>query len=122
VIRDIRFISFCEHHLLPFVGKVHVAYLPTGNVVGLSKVPRVVDVLAKRPQLQERLTTDIADVLEEELSPRGVAVIVEATHSCMTIRGVSKPGSSCVTFALRGEYRDDPNRRSEVMALLRGQG
>jgi len=120
LIRDIAFISFCEHHLLPFVGKAHVAYRPRGRVVGLSKVPRVVDVLSRRPQLQERLTTDLADLLHRELDAQGVAVMVEATHSCMTIRGVSKPGSSCWTFAMRGVYETDPALRAEVLAMVRG--
>nr|WP_244420371.1 GTP cyclohydrolase I FolE [Isosphaera pallida] len=120
LIRDIAFISFCEHHLLPFVGKTHVAYRPRGRVVGLSKVPRVVDVLSRRPQLQERLTTDLADLLHCELDAQGVAVMVEATHSCMTIRGVSKPGSSCWTFAMRGVYETDPALRAEVLAMVRG--
>lgn len=120
LIRDIPFISFCEHHLLPFTGKAHVAYQPKGKVIGLSKVPRVVDVLAKRPQLQERLTTDIADLLSDELDALGVAVMVEASHSCMTIRGVSKPGSSCWTFAMRGIFETDVSRRAEVISLIRG--
>lgn len=121
IIRDIPFVSFCEHHLLPFLGKVHVAYLPNGKVVGLSKVPRVIDGFAKRPQLQERLTTEVADALYSELNAQGVAVLVEATHSCMTIRGVGKPGSSCWTFAMRGVYQTDLDRRAEILSLIRGQ-
>lgn len=97
LIKDIRFVSFCEHHLLPVVGNAHVAYIPNGKVVGLSKIPRVVDVLAKRPQMQERLTEQLADLLMRELDARGVAVVIEASHSCMTIRGVNKPNASFVT-------------------------
>lgn len=119
LIRDISFISFCEHHLLPFTGRAHVAYRPNGRVVGLSKVPRVVDVVSRRPQLQERLTTDVADLLYHELNAKGVAVFVEATHSCMTIRGVSKPGSSCWTVAMRGEFENDPAARAEVLSMVR---
>ena len=102
LVKDIRLVSFCEHHLLPVVGKAHVAYIPNGSVVGLSKIPRVVDVLAKRPQMQERLTEEVADLLMKELDARGVAVVIEASHSCMTIRGVAKPDSTFVTSAMRG--------------------
>ena len=102
LVKDIRLVSFCEHHLLPVVGKAHVAYIPNGKVIGLSKIPRVVDVLAKRPQMQERLTEEVADLLMKELDARGVAVVIEASHSCMTIRGVSKPDSTFVTSAMRG--------------------
>jgi len=120
LIKDIRFESFCEHHLLPFTGVAHVAYLPNGNVIGLSKVPRVIDVLAKRPQMQERLTEELADLLMRELDAKGVAVVVEASHSCMTIRGVHKPNSSFVTSAMRGAFKERLATRSEVMSLIFG--
>jgi GTP cyclohydrolase I len=120
VVRDIRFESFCEHHLLPFVGTAHVAYLPNGKVVGLSKIPRVIDVLSKRPQLQERLTEETADLLMSELDAKGVAVIMEASHSCMTIRGVHKPGSTFVTSAMRGAFKERSATRAEVLALIHG--
>ena len=120
LIRDIRLISFCEHHLLPVIGQAHVAYIPNGKVVGLSKIPRVIDVLAKRPQLQERLTQQAADLLMKELDARGVAVVIEASHSCMTIRGVQKPDASFVTSAVRGGFKDNPATRNEVMSLILG--
>jgi GTP cyclohydrolase IA len=120
LVRDIQFESTCEHHLLPFTGKVHVAYIPDGKVVGLSKIPRMVDVLSKRPQLQERLTEEIADLLMGELGAKGVAVVIEASHSCMTIRGVHKSGSSMVTSALRGICKERPSTRAEVLALING--
>ena len=120
LIKDIRFESFCEHHLLPFVGQAHVAYIPNGEVIGLSKIPRVIEVLSKRPQMQERLTEELADLLMNELDAQGVAVVVEATHSCMTIRGVHKPGSSFVTSAMRGLFKDRLATRSEVMSLIFG--
>jgi GTP cyclohydrolase I len=110
----------CEHHLLPFTGKAHVAYLPEGKIVGLSKLARVVDALARRPQVQERMTEEIADLLMEEVSPRGVAVILEATHSCMTIRGVRSPDSVCTTSAMRGIFRENPATRAELMSLIYG--
>jgi GTP cyclohydrolase I len=118
--RDIRFESMCEHHLLPFFGRAHVAYLPNGKIVGLSKIARVVEALARRPQVQERMTEDLADLFMEELEPRGVGVILEASHSCMTIRGVRKPDSICVTSAMRGVFRDNQSTRAEMMALVRG--
>jgi GTP cyclohydrolase IA len=118
--RDIRFESMCEHHLLPFFGRAHVAYLPNGKIVGLSKIARVVEALARRPQVQERMTEDLADLFMEELEPRGVGVILEASHSCMTIRGVRKPDSICVTSAMRGAFRDNQSTRAEMMALVRG--
>jgi GTP cyclohydrolase I len=118
--RDIRFDSFCEHHLLPFFGKAHVAYLPKGKIVGLSKLARVVESLARRPQVQERMTEELADLLMEELDPRGVAVILEATHTCMTIRGVRKSDAVCTTSAMRGAFRDNVATRSELMALIYG--
>jgi GTP cyclohydrolase IA len=120
LIKDIRFVSFCEHHLLPVVGQAHVAYIPNGKVIGLSKIPRVVDVLAKRPQMQERLTEELADLLMRELDAKGVAVVIEASHSCMTIRGVNKPDSSFVTSAMRGVFKDRLATRSEVMSLIFG--
>ena len=120
LVKDIRLVSFCEHHLLPVVGKAHVAYIPNGKVIGLSKIPRVVDVLAKRPQMQERLTEEVADLLMKELDARGVAVVIEASHSCMTIRGVSKPDSTFVTSAMRGAFREKPATRSELMSLIFG--
>lgn len=118
VLRDIAFFSMCEHHLLPFEGKAHIAYLPDGKVVGLSKLARTVDAYAHRPQVQERLTTQIADTLMDELSAKGVAVVMEATHSCMTCRGVKKPGSIMVTSAIRGECCTNPATRAEIMSLL----
>jgi GTP cyclohydrolase I len=120
IIKDIGFESFCEHHLLPFTGRAHVAYIPNGKVVGLSKIPRVIDVLARRPQLQEKLTEEVADLLMEQLDARGVAVVMEASHSCMTIRGVHKPGSTMVTSALRGICKESPATRGEVLSLIMG--
>jgi GTP cyclohydrolase I len=121
LIKDIQFESFCEHHLLPFSGKAHVAYLPNGKVIGLSKIPRVIDVLAKRPQMQERLTEEVADLLMKELDAKGVAVVIEASHSCMTIRGVHKPDSTFVTSAMRGGFRERLATRTEVMSLIFGR-
>lgn len=118
LVRDISFCSMCEHHLLPFTGKAHIAYLPDGKVVGLSKLARVVEEVARRPQVQERLTQTVADLVEDRLSARGVAVVVESTHSCMTIRGIRKPGSLCMTSAMRGAFRDDPASRAEVLGLI----
>jgi GTP cyclohydrolase IA len=120
LIKDIRFVSFCEHHLLPVIGQAHVAYIPNGKVIGLSKIPRVVDVLAKRPQMQERLTEELADLLMKELDAKGVAVVIEASHSCMTIRGVNKPDSSFVTSAMRGTFKEKLATRSEVLSLIFG--
>lgn len=120
LVRDIRFCSFCEHHLLPFTGKAHIGYLPNGKVVGLSKLARVVEGIARRPQVQERMTQTIADLIESELNVRGVAVVVEATHSCMTIRGVRKPDSLCVTSAMKGVFRDSQSSRNEIMQLIYG--
>lgn len=120
ILRDIDFYSLCEHHLLPFLGKAHVAYLPQGHVVGLSKLARTVDVFARRPQVQERMTSQIADALVTHLDPRGVAVVVEAEHLCMKMRGVQKPNGVMVTSALRGEVRENPALRQEVLTLLRG--
>jgi GTP cyclohydrolase I len=120
LVRDISFCSICEHHLLPFMGKAHVAYLPAGKVIGLSKLARVVEALARRPQVQERMTEDIANLLTNELNARGVAVVIEATHTCMTIRGVRKPDSVCVTSAMKGLFRTNLSTRSEVMQLIYG--
>ena len=120
LVKDIDFSSMCEHHLLPFLGKAHVAYLPNGKVAGLSKLARVVDSLARRPQVQEKMTEQIADLLMDELEARGVAVIVEAAHSCMTIRGVRKPGSITTTSAMRGIFRENPATRNELLALIYG--
>lgn len=116
--KDIGFASFCEHHLLPFTGQAHIAYIPTGHVVGLSKLARVVDAVARKPQIQERLTQEIADLLQEELTPRGVLVVVEATHTCMTVRGVKKPGTVCVTSAARGLYQTNAAARTEVLGHI----
>jgi GTP cyclohydrolase I len=118
--KDIEFSSFCEHHLLPFAGKAHVAYLPTGRVVGLSKLARAVDLLSRKPQIQERLTQEIADLMHEELAPRGVLVVLEAVHTCMTVRGVRKPGSVCVTSAARGLYQTNAAARAEVLGHIHG--
>jgi GTP cyclohydrolase IA len=120
LVKDIRFASVCEHHLLPFFGKAHIGYLPNGTIVGLSKLARVVEALARRPQVQERMTEALADLLMSELDARGVAVILEATHTCMTIRGVRKPESICTTSAMRGLFRDNQSTRTELMALIYG--
>jgi GTP cyclohydrolase I len=118
VLKDIPFNSMCEHHLMPFEGRAHLAYLPDGQVVGISKLARVVDAFAHRPQVQERLTCQIADIIMEAVKPKGVAVVMRATHSCMTCRGIKKAGSLMVTSAVRGRCRSDPRTRGEVMALL----
>lgn len=119
IVRDIPFASMCEHHLLPFVGKAHIAYIPSDNkIIGLSKLARIVGHFARRPQVQERLTHDIADFLNDNLSPKGVAVIMEAEHSCMTIRGAKAAGAVTQTSALRGCMRKDARSRSEVLSLL----
>ena len=117
MVRDIPLYSICEHHLIPFSGRAHVAYVPnkSGQITGLSKIARVVDVLAKKPQVQERLTTEIADTIERALEPRGVFVVIEAEHLCMTMRGVKKPGSVTVTSAVRGLFRTDARTRQEAM-------
>jgi len=120
VVRDISFCSMCEHHLLPFMGKAHIGYAPDGKVIGLSKLARVVDVVSRRPQVQERMTEEIADLLVSQLGAKGVAVVVEATHSCMTIRGVRKPGSQCVTSAMKGIFRKNVSSRAEIMHLIYG--
>ena len=118
VLRDIPFYSMCEHHLLPFHGIAHVAYVPRGRVVGISKIARLVDVLARRPQLQERLTSRIADSLMEALEPDGTAVAIEAEHLCMTMRGVKKPGSRMVTSAMRGTFQSQVETRQEFLAFV----
>ena len=120
ILREIPFYSMCEHHLLPFHGKAHVGYIPDGRVAGLSKLARVVDAFAKRPQLQERLTSQIADCIKDALRPSGVAVVVEAEHLCMTMRGVKKPGSFVITSATRGTFRDRVATRAEFLSLVRG--
>jgi GTP cyclohydrolase I len=122
MVRDIPFASLCEHHLIPFIGKTHVAYIPgdDGRITGLSKLARLVDGYAKRLQVQERMTTEIADAIEQALDPRGVLVVVEAEHLCMSMRGVKKPGTSTVTSAVRGLFRSDASTRMEAMQFVRG--
>jgi GTP cyclohydrolase I len=121
VVRDIEFFSLCEHHLLPFIGHAHVGYLPRGRVVGLSKIPRIVDMYAKRLQLQERLTVQVADFLMERLEPKGVACVVEATHLCTMMRGVKKQEATMVTSSMTGTFRRDARTRAEFMGLI-GKG
>ncbi len=122
LVKNISFYSMCEHHLLPFYGKAHVAYLPSdGKIVGLSKLVRVIDTLSRRPQLQERLTSNVADIITEELKPKGVVVVVEAEHLCMSIRGIAKPGSVTVTSAVRGLFRRNASSRTEVFSLIHSQ-
>src|SRR5919106_4886604 len=120
MVRDIPLASFCEHHLIPFFGQAHVAYIPneSGQITGLSKIARIVEVLARRPQVQERLTTQIADAMEKALDPRGVLVVLEAEHLCMSMRGVRKPGSRTVTSAVRGQFRNNEATRAEAMGLI----
>ena len=120
LVRDISFNSMCEHHMLPFMGLAHIGYMPNGRVIGLSKLARVVEVVARRPQVQERMTETIANLLLEELEAKGVAVVIEATHTCMTIRGIRKPGSLCVTSAMKGIFRSNLSSRSEMMNLIYG--
>lgn len=120
LVRDISFSSCCEHHLLPFHGKAHIGYLPNGKIVGLSKIARAVDSIAKRPQVQERMTEELADLVMTVLECRGVGVIIEATHSCMTMRGIRKPGSLCTTSAMRGVYRERQSSRQELLSLIYG--
>jgi GTP cyclohydrolase I len=121
ILKDIPFYSMCEHHFLPFFGLAHVGYIPKGRIAGASKVARAVDILAKRPQLQERLTTQIAEAMVEALKPNGVAIVIEAEHMCMTMRGVKKPRSKIVTSAMRGIFRENPATRAEFMSLLQGR-
>jgi GTP cyclohydrolase I len=120
MVKDIPLYSVCEHHLLPWIGRAHVAYIPNkqGEITGLSKVARVVDTLSKRPQVQERLTTEIADTLEKALSPRGVFVMIEAEHLCMTMRGIKKPGAKTLTSAVRGLFRNDARTRQEALNYI----
>jgi GTP cyclohydrolase I len=118
VVRDIELYSICEHHLLPFYGKAHVAYLPQGRIVGLSKLPRIVDVFARRLQVQERLTTQIAEALDSALAPHGVAVVIEASHLCMMMRGVQKQNSQTVTSCMLGTFREDEKSRAEFLELI----
>ena len=120
LVRDIELYSLCEHHMLPFFGRAHIAYLPKGRIVGLSKIPRIVEVFARRLQVQERLTDQIADALMEVLEPHGVGVLIEASHLCMMMRGVEKQNSRTVTSALRGAFRDDSKTRSEFLRLVHG--
>jgi GTP cyclohydrolase I len=118
LVRDIGFFSLCEHHMLPFTGKVHIAYIPDGRIVGLSKLARVVEVYARRLQVQERMTDQIARALEEQLLPKGVGVVVEATHFCMAMRGVEKQGAATVTSAVLGAFREDQRTREEFLRLV----
>ena len=120
LVRDISFNSMCEHHMLPFMGVAHIGYAPNGRVIGLSKLARVVEVVARRPQVQERMTETVANLLVEELQAKGVAVVIEATHTCMTIRGIRKPGSLCVTSAMKGLFRQNVSSRTEIMNLIYG--
>ena len=122
IVRDLDIYSLCEHHLLPFFGKCHVAYIPDGRVIGLSKIPRIVDAFARRLQVQERLTLQIADTIEQKVRPLGVAVVVEATHLCMAMRGVEKQSSVTVTSAMRGVFHKDPRTRAEFLELIQGRG
>jgi len=124
MVRDIPFASLCEHHLIPFLGKAHVAYIPSsdGRITGLSKLARVVDAVARRLQVQERMTTQIADAIESALTPRGVLVVIEAEHLCMSMRGVRKPGTLTITSAVRGLFRTHPATRAEAMGFVRGGG
>jgi GTP cyclohydrolase I len=121
IVKDIDFYSLCEHHLLPFFGRVHVAYIPAGRVVGLSKIPRMVEMFAKRLQVQERLTVQVAETLEEVLQPKGVSVVVEAIHLCMIMRGVESQNASAITSSMRGEFERDPKTRSEFMNLIQSR-
>jgi GTP cyclohydrolase I len=119
ILREIPFYSMCEHHFLPFHGQAHVGYLPDGRIVGLSKIARALEIFARRPQVQERLTTQLAICIEEVLGARGVGVVIEAEHTCMTARGIKKPGAKMVTSAMRGRFRSDVNTRQEFLGLIR---
>lgn len=122
IIKDISFYSMCEHHLLPFFGKVHIAYIPSSNnITGFSSLARVVDTLSKRPQLQERMTTDIADYIIRAIQPKGILVVIEAEHMCLTMRGVKKPGSKALTSAIRGIMREEATRMEAFMMIMRGE-
>jgi GTP cyclohydrolase I len=118
IVKDIEFFSLCEHHLLPFFGRAHVAYIPNGKVVGLSKIPRLVEMFGKRLQVQERLTMQVAETLERVLRPKGVAVVIEAIHLCMMMRGVESPNASAITSSIRGEFEEDSKTRAEFMTLI----
>lgn len=122
IVKDVEVFSLCEHHLLPFFGRVHVAYIPNGKVIGLSKIPRLVDVFARRLQVQERLTRQIADAIQDAIAPQGVGVVMEARHLCMMMRGVEKQHSSTVTSAMLGAFRDEHQTRHEFLSLVRGRG
>jgi len=119
IVRDFEMFSLCEHHLLPFFGKCHVGYIPNGRVIGLSKIPRLVDMYARRLQVQERLTTQIAETINQKIHPRGVAVVIEAQHLCMIMRGVEKQHSKAVTSAMLGAFKDNQNTRNEFLSLVR---
>jgi GTP cyclohydrolase IA len=121
IVRDIDLFSMCEHHMLPFIGKAHVAYIPKGKIIGLSKIPRLVDVFARRLQVQERLTTQIAQSLNDVLKPQGVAVVIEAMHLCMAMRGVEKQNSFTTSSAMLGSFKDDARTRSEFLSLIRSK-
>jgi GTP cyclohydrolase I len=121
ILRDIRMESHCEHHMVPIIGRAHIAYLPQGRVVGISKLARVLEVYAKRLQIQEKLTAQVANTIEQVLQPKGVAVVIEAAHQCMTTRGVHKPGVTMVTSRMLGAFRDDASTRREVLSIIGGQ-
>jgi GTP cyclohydrolase I len=121
ILRDIRMESHCEHHMVPIIGRAHIAYLPQGRVVGISKLARVLEVYAKRLQIQEKLTAQVANTIEQVLKPKGVAVVIEAAHQCMTTRGIHKPGVTMVTSRMLGAFRDDPSTRREFLSIIGGQ-
>ena len=116
--KDIVFYSMCEHHLLPFFGKAHIAYIPDGKIAGLSKLPRTVETFARRPQIQEQMTTQVADAIMSSLNPKGLMVVIEAEHTCMTMRGVKKPGAKAITMATRGEFKDDPEKQKVFLSAI----